>query len=68
MKLVRSSDWACVRLQIPGFLLYHGGRMLLNYVFTPDAADNDEDDPNAAKRKEKAERRANRTKFRQSRR
>lgn len=42
--------------------------MLLNYVFTPDAADNDEDDPNAAKRKEKAERRANRTKFRSTRR
>jgi hypothetical protein len=67
----RLIDWgvrAACFLQIPGFLLYHGGRMLLNYVFTPDAADNDEDDPNAAKRKEKAERRANRTKFRSGRR
>lgn len=42
--------------------------MLLNYVFTPDAGDNEDDDPAAAKRKEKAERRAARPKFRGGRR
>lgn len=55
-----------VLVQIPGFLLYHGGRMLLNYVFSPDPED--DEDPSAAKRKEKAERRAARPKFRGARR
>jgi hypothetical protein len=38
--------------------------MLLNYVFTPDAATPDENDPDVIKKKEKAERKAARPKFR----
>ncbi|KAL4108346.1 hypothetical protein PRIC1_000064 [Phytophthora ramorum] len=64
--LMVSSYFWLLYLVIPGFLLYHGGRMLLNYVFTPDSAD--EDDPAALKKKEKAERKAARPKFRQGRR
>ncbi|KAG7396040.1 hypothetical protein PHYBOEH_002863 [Phytophthora boehmeriae] len=64
--LMISSYFWLVYLVIPGFLLYHGGRMLLNYVFTPDPTD--EDDPGALKKKEKAERKAARPKFRQGRR
>ncbi|EGZ21276.1 hypothetical protein PHYSODRAFT_299074 [Phytophthora sojae] len=64
--LMVSSYFWLVYLVIPGYLLYHGGRMLLNYVFTPDPTD--EDDPAALKKKEKAERKAARPKFRHSRR
>ncbi|RLN84799.1 hypothetical protein BBJ28_00020279 [Nothophytophthora sp. Chile5] len=64
--LMVSSYFWLVYLVIPGYLLYHGGRMLLNYVFTPDASD--EDDPAASKKKEKAERKAARPKFKQGRR
>ncbi|KAG6969154.1 hypothetical protein JG688_00005451, partial [Phytophthora aleatoria] len=64
--LMISSYFWLVYLVIPGYLLYHGGRMLLNYVFTPDPTD--EDDPAALKKKEKAERKAARPKFRQGRR
>ncbi|KAF4040704.1 SRP-independent targeting protein 2/TMEM208 [Phytophthora infestans] len=64
--LLISSYFWLVYLVIPGYLLYHGGRMLLNYVFTPDPTD--EDDPAASKKKEKAERKAARPKFRQGRR
>uniref|UniRef100_K3WLJ9 Transmembrane protein n=1 Tax=Globisporangium ultimum (strain ATCC 200006 / CBS 805.95 / DAOM BR144) TaxID=431595 RepID=K3WLJ9_GLOUD len=49
-------------LAIPGFLLYHGGKMLLKYVFTPDASEV-EDDAATLKKKEKAERKAQRPKF-----
>ena len=58
-----------VYLVIPGYLLYHGGRMLLNYVFTPNAStDEDENDPAALKRREKAERKAAQPKYKNSRR
>ena len=58
-----------VYLVIPGYLLYHGGRMLLNYVFTPTAStDEDENDPAALKRREKAERKAAQPKYKNSRR
>ncbi|KAF1331752.1 hypothetical protein FI667_g4118, partial [Globisporangium splendens] len=52
----------CADRQIPGFLLYHGGKMLLKYVFTPDASEV-EDDAATLKKKEKAERKAQRPKF-----
>lgn len=64
--LMISSYFWLVYLVIPGFLLYHGGRMLLNYVFTPDSTD--EDDLAALKKKEKQERKAARPKFKNSRR
>lgn len=63
--LVSSYFWL-VYLVIPGYLLYHGGKMLLNYVFTPDAVE--EEDAAAIKKKEKAERKAARPKFRHGRR
>jgi hypothetical protein len=37
--------------------------MLKNYIFTPTAAEQEVDDPAAQKKKEKAERRASRPKF-----
>lgn len=49
--------------QIPGFVLYHGGKLLLKYVFTPDASEQEDDDA-AIKKREKAERKAARPKFR----
>ncbi|CAH0479064.1 unnamed protein product [Peronospora belbahrii] len=61
-----SSYFWLVYLIVPGYILYHGGRMLLNYVFTPNPTD--DDDPNALKKKEKAERKAARPKFKRSRR
>ena len=64
--LLLSTYFWFVYLVIPGYLVYHGGRMLLNYVFTPNAAD--DDDPNALKKKEKAERKAGRPKFKSNRR
>ncbi|RLN25942.1 hypothetical protein BBO99_00007017 [Phytophthora kernoviae] len=64
--LMISSYFWLVYLVIPGYLLYHAGRMLLNYVFTPDPTD--EDDPAALKKKDKVERKAARPKFRQGRR
>lgn len=51
-------------MQIPGFLLYHGGKMLLKYVFTPDASE--QEDEAAIKKREKAERKAARPKFRRA--
>ncbi|DAZ98276.1 TPA: hypothetical protein N0F65_008961, partial [Lagenidium giganteum] len=60
--LVSDYFWL-VFLLIPGYLLYHGGRMLLNYVFTPDPTE-EEPDAAAIKRKEKAERRAQRVRYR----
>lgn len=47
--LMVSSYFWLVYLVIPGYLLYHGGRMLLNYVFTPDPTD--EDDPRRSRRR-----------------
>jgi hypothetical protein len=64
--LMVSSYFWLVYLVIPGYLLYHAGRMLLNYVFAPDASE--EEDPAALKKKEKAERKAARPKFKQGRR
>ncbi|TMW57091.1 hypothetical protein Poli38472_003016 [Pythium oligandrum] len=54
-------------LVIPGYFLYLGGGMLLKYVFTPDASEEEELDPAALKRKEKAERKAARPKFKMTR-
>lgn len=42
-------------------MLFHAGKMLLKYVFTPDAAE--EEDEASLKKKEKAERKAQRPKF-----
>ncbi|CEG44964.1 Predicted membrane protein [Plasmopara halstedii] len=60
--LMISSYFWLVYLVIPGYILYHVGRMLLNYVFTPDSTT--ENDPNMIRKKEKAERKAARPKFR----
>uniref|UniRef100_M4BRF4 Uncharacterized protein n=1 Tax=Hyaloperonospora arabidopsidis (strain Emoy2) TaxID=559515 RepID=M4BRF4_HYAAE len=58
-----------VYLVLPGYLLYHGGRMLLNYVFTPNSStDENENDPAALKKKEKAKRKAAQPKYKNSRR
>ncbi|TDH68251.1 hypothetical protein CCR75_004764 [Bremia lactucae] len=64
--LLISSYFWLVYLVIPGYLLYHGGRMVLKYVFTPNSID--ENDPALLKKKEKAERKAARPKFRSGRR
>ncbi|CAI5732488.1 unnamed protein product [Peronospora destructor] len=64
--LLISSYFWLVYLVIPGYLLYHAGRILLNYVFTPNATD--DDDSNALKKKEKAERKAGRPKLKSNRR
>ncbi|KAJ0402932.1 hypothetical protein P43SY_005917 [Pythium insidiosum] len=62
--LIVSNYFWYLYLVIPGYLLYLGGGLVLNYVFTPDPKDTEELDPAAQKRKEKAERRASRPKFR----
>jgi hypothetical protein len=51
-------------LVIPVFIVYKGGRMLLSYVFTPDAPGPDMTDPAEIKRAAKRERKMNRTQYR----
>ncbi|KAI9905360.1 hypothetical protein PsorP6_014130 [Peronosclerospora sorghi] len=64
--LMISSYFWLVYLVIPGYLLYHGGRMVLTYVFTPDPTD--QEDPALLKKNEKSQRKAARPKFKTSRR
>ncbi|TYZ56956.1 hypothetical protein PybrP1_002832 [[Pythium] brassicae (nom. inval.)] len=62
--LIVSDYFWLVFLAIPGFLLYHGGKLLLKYVFTPDGSEQEDDA--TIKKKEKAERKAARPKFRRA--
>ncbi|GAB9464382.1 hypothetical protein Gpo141_00001812 [Globisporangium polare] len=59
--LIVSDYFWLLFLAIPGYVLFHAGKMLLKYVFTPDAAE--EEDEASLKKKEKAERKAQRPKF-----
>merc|ERR1719277_2750116 len=62
--LVTFSDWGwLIYLVVPGYLAWKAIKMLLDYVFTPTAEEMAENDPKAQKRREKKEAKAERPKF-----